>query len=202
MKVLAERSNAIFFWGPPTIIVCILFFYLRYGLDIRLMPRHYFFCFFISLFLSTLYNLIHRLTLPRILIEYDKAGIYVYNKRRGDPIIIRFEHLWSSISLGREDAYDEDFGHTECSSSLILMEGLELNTGYCSCNSATGTLRLELPNQHITLHGVKAVGQVKLELDRLVRNHKKEKMEFYEDQMMKRQREAELEELRKHDPDT
>ena len=202
MKVLAERSNAIFLWGPFAILISILYFYLRFEHGLRILPRHYFFWFFLTLFLSTLYNLIHRLTLPRILIEYDKAGIYVYKKRRGDPIIIRFEHLWGSISLGREDAYGEVGGTVEYLNSQILTEGLELNTGHCSCNTATGTLRIELPNQFITLHGVKNVGQVKLELDRLVREHKKEKMDFYEEQMLKRQREAELEELRKHDPNT
>jgi hypothetical protein len=44
--------------------------------------------------------------------------------------------------------------------------------------------------------------EVKLTLDRLVREHKKEKISFYEEKMMKHQREEELEELRKHDPNT
>ena len=102
------------------------------------------------------------------------------------------------MSFGGEDAFDE----LDVPSSAFVPDKEMLNTGYCSCNTTTGTLRIELPNQFITLHGIKNVGQVKLQLDRLVREHKKEKMTFYEEQMMKRQREAELEELRKHDPNT
>lgn len=200
MKVLAERSNAIFIWGPIAIAISLLHFYLRFEHNFTILPRHYTFWFFLSLFLSTLYNLIHRLMLPRILIEYDRAGIYVYQKRRGEPVIIRFEQLWGSTSMGRVDAYDEIDSNS--ASPMRVFDGLELNTGTCSCNSTTGTLRIELPNQFITIHGVKKVGEVKLTLDRLVREHKKEKMSFYEEQMMKRQREEELQELRKHDPDT
>jgi hypothetical protein len=44
--------------------------------------------------------------------------------------------------------------------------------------------------------------EVKLSLNRLVKEYKKEKMSFYEEKMMKHQREEELEELRKHDPNT
>lgn len=200
MKVLAERSNAIFFWGPPTIALCFIYIYLRwnFGWRRRLFRRHSLSYFVVILFISTIYNLIHRLFIPQVIIEYDKAGIYVYNKRRGDPIIIRFEHLWSSMSFGGEDAFDE----LDVPSSAFVPDKEMLNTGYCSCNTTTGTLRIELPNQFITLHGIKNVGQVKLQLDRLVREHKKEKMAFYEEQMMKRQREVELEELRKHDPNT
>lgn len=200
MKVLAERSNAIFVWGPFAIALSMAYFYMRFALDITLRPRYYVFGFFVSLFFSTLYNLVHRLMLPRVLIEYDRAGIYVYTKRRGEPMIIRFEHLWSSISMGGMDVYDEIVPRSD--DTCRGLDGMVLNTGTCSCNSVTGTLRIELPNQFITIHGVKKVGEVKLTLDRLVREHKKEKMSFYEEQMMKRQREEELEELRKHDPNT
>lgn len=204
MKVLAERSNTIFFLGPPIIAMCFFYMYMYWfiwGGTIRFHRRYSLLGFVIVLLFSTLYNFIHRLFIPKIIIEYDKAGIYVYNKRRGDPIIIRFEHLWSSMSFGGEDAFDE-LDKPEYVERYYLNKPLPLYTGCCSCNMTTGTLRIELPNQFITLHGIKEVGVVRLKLDSLVRKHYEEKMAFYEEQMMKRQREVELEELRKHDPNT
>lgn len=202
MKILAERSDAIFFWGPPTIVLCLIYMYVHWLIrDGIHFHRRSILGFVLILFFSTLYNFIHRLFIPKIIIEYDKAGIYVYNKRRGDPIIIRFEHLWSSLSLGGEDAFNE-LKKPEYVEGYYLPEPMPLITGSCSCNTATGTLRIELPNQFITLHGIKHVGIVRSNLERLVKNHYDEKMAFYEEQMMKRQREAELEELAKHDPNT
>lgn len=202
MKVLAERSNAIFLWGPFAILASMLYFYLYIKYDISLSPRYYYFGFFLSLFISTVYNLIHRIALPQILIEYDKAGIYVYNRRNKEPIIIRYEHLWSSVALPGEDEFDKFDAPDTSFWGMYFPEPRETVTGYSRPNAMTGSLRIELPNQFITIHGIKNVREVSRQLDRLVDENKKNKMEFYEAQMEKRRREDELAELAKHDINT
>lgn len=197
MKILAERSNAIFLWGPFAILVSVLYFYLYFRFDISLTPRYYFWGFFATLFFSTIYSLVHRISLPRVLIEYDKAGIYIYNRRNKDPIIIRYEQLWSTTALAGEkesddiDVPDYSFRGSE-----------ETITGYSSCNTMTGALRLELPDQFVKIHGVKNVRDVRRQLEKLIDENKRNKISFYEEQMEKKRREMDLEELAKHDPNT
>jgi hypothetical protein len=175
---------------------------MRFVCDIRILPGYYFTGFFFSLLVSTIYNLVHRIALPKILIEYDKAGIYIYNRRNKPPITIRYEQLWSATALPGEKDFDEIDSPDYSLSGFPFASSGEMITGYSNCNAMTGSLRLELPDQFIKLHGVKNVRDVRRQLDKLVYDNKKNKMAFYEDRMMKRQREVELEELRKHDPNT
>ncbi len=179
MKVLAERSDAIFYWGPPAIIISILYFYLRFGLGIRILPRYYFFVFFLTLLISTIYNLAHRLTLPKVLIEYDKAGIYIYKRRNKPAITIRYEQLWSATALTGEKDFDDLDGPAYGLKRLLLRGSSESITGNSSFNTMTGALRIELPDQFIKIHGVKNVQAVRRDLEKLIADSKKKRSGNY-----------------------
>lgn len=175
MKVLAERSNAIFCWGTIAIIISILYLYLRFGLGLRLLPRFFSF-FFLVLLLSTIYNLAHRLMLPKVLIEYDKAGIYIYKSRRKPAITLRYEELLSATALGGEKDYDDLGGPASGLKGLLLRGSSESITGNSSLNNMTGALRIELPDQFIKIHGVKNVQPVRRDLEKLIADNKKKKV--------------------------
>ncbi len=142
-------------------------------------------------FMFLLWILIRRLSIPRVIIEYDDFGLYIY--RKGMPVtLLRYESLWSMYV--HEEVIDsyEDF---DSSGSVRMQQSL---FGF----SATGAIRFETPNGFIVVSGISQVKTVEKEIRRMVEKNRQEFIDEMEGRIEKSQRERELEELAKHNTDT
>lgn len=142
-------------------------------------------------FMFLLWILIRRLSIPRVIIEYDDFGLYIY--RKGMPVtLLRYESLWS-MYIHEEviDSY-EDFDSSGYMRTQQSLWGL----------SATGAIRFETPNGFITVSGVSRVKEVEKEIKRMVKKNRREFLDEMYEGIEINQRQRELEELAKHNPDT
>lgn len=142
-------------------------------------------------FMFLLWVLIRRLSIPRVVIEYDDFGLYIY--RKGMPVtLLRYESLWS-MYVHEEiiDAY-EDFDSSGYVRTQQSLWGL----------SATGAIRFETPNGFIFVSGISRVKEVEKEIRRMVEKNRQEFIDGMEERIKENQRQRELEELAKHNPDT
>ena len=142
-------------------------------------------------FMLLLWVLVRRLSIPKVIIEYDDFGLYIY--RKGMPVtLLRYESLWSMYV--HEEVIDsyEDFDSSGYMRTQQSLWGL----------SATGAIRFEVPNGFITVSGVYRVKEVEKEIKRMVRKNRDEFIQAMEERIEKNQRQRELEELAKHNPNT
>lgn len=136
--------------------------------------------------------LVRRLSVPKTIIEYDDFGLYIY--RKGMPVtLLRYEELWSVYA--HEELFEayEDFD-SSCTSVSVKNS--------CWGLSQTGAIRIEAPNGFIVLSGIYHVKEVKKEIDRMVKKNRQEFIDALEENIKENQRQRELEELAKHNPDT
>lgn len=134
---------------------------------------------------------IRRLSIPKVIIEYDDFGLYIY--RKGMPVtLLRYEALWSTYV--HEEVIDsyEDFDSSGSVSTKPSFWGL----------SATGAIRFEVPNGFITVSGISRVKEVEKEIRKMVEKNRQEFIDELEENIKENQRQRELEELAKHNPDT
>lgn len=202
MKVLAQRANGWIFLAPCIIIsfavYLINYFNLIYNPErpfetIVIVLLSYRFLAVFFAFIYVLSSWILRVMTPKIIIEYDKAGIYIYQYKFMEPYIIRYENLYSVFA-------DEDLSEIYVRRSRFSPVRKISNPTWGM--SKTGNLRIELPEHFITLHGVKNVAQVKYELTNLIKDHRDSHDDWLEDRIEEAKRQEELEELAKHDPNT
>ncbi len=224
VKVLARRANCLLIVVPILMLVCgsafvysamVLskqiepnkdFLYVLYMFSLfggrrrhRYFYRHYYYnpeTLALSCALSygvefmlLFWVLVRRLSIPRVIIEYDDFGLYIYQK--GMPVtLLRYESLWSMyVHEEMIDAY-EDFD--SCVSARQSFWGL----------SATGAIRFETPNGFIVVSGISQVKEVEREIKRMVKKNRQEFIDEMEYRIKENQRQRELEELAKHNPDT
>ncbi len=183
MKVLAERSDKIFIWGPIVMLLCILVFSNR-SVFMGSLKGRYIVYFCVTVFGLVCFDLCHRITVPKIIIEYDDYGIYVYKHKKQQPITLRYSDL----------------------KGVLIMEGVndsyELNEGVSVDSPSTGMLRIQSTQGLTTLYGIKNVRQVGDQLKQMVDDYNRKAMEHYEARIEQMKRQRELEELQKHDPNT
>ncbi len=137
------------------------------------------------------YIFIRRLSIPKVIIEYDDYGLYLY--RKGMPVtLLRYEALWSVYA--QQELYDvyEDFDSTASVSVKNSLFGL----------SSSGAIRFETPDGFIVLSGIYHVRDVEREINRMVRKNRDEFVAKMEENIEENKRKRELEELAKHDPST
>lgn len=142
-------------------------------------------------FVFLFWLLIRRLSVPKIIIEYDDFGVYIYKK--GMPVtLLRYEALWSVYV--HEELFEsyEDFDSNVNVSVKKSLLGL----------SETGAMRIETPNGFIVLSGIYHIKEVERELKRMVKKNRQEFIDEMEERIKENQRQRELEELAKHNPDT
>ncbi len=203
MKVLAERSDKIFIVGPILLLVSgvILYFFTRdpYLLWRRIsrsltydIPSITAMVFFsaLSVFVATIFNLVERIAMPKVLIEYDNAGLYIYKHRNKEPILIRFESIWrisSEVDYGSEDITLKEYTYE---AAALSVKGL------------TGSLRLQTAEGVIKIRGIENVKDVERRLDKLHDEFMELRNERYEAIIAGKRRSEELAELAKHDPNT
>ena len=147
-----------------------------------------FFVCFLVLFLA-------RLSIPRTIMEYDDFGLYIY--RTGKPVtLLRYKEVWSTYSEG-------DFDNVEFSyhRGFYPRRNIKIGDPFWGLFK-TGSIRIETPDDFICLNGIYCVKTVEKELKRMVKKNRQEFVDEMEEKIKEIQRQRELEELAKHNPDT
>lgn len=186
MKVLAERSDKIFVWGPVVMLLCFFTISNRSFLFDFLSNRtgRHFCVACMVLGGLVCFDLLHRLIVPKIIIEYDDYGIYIYKYKKQPPITLRYSDLKGVLIMeGANDSYELDAGGN--------INGF-----------STGMLRIQSSKGLTTLYGIKNVRQVGNQLKKMVADYNRNVMEQYDQRIERSKRLRELEELQKHDPNT
>ncbi len=132
-----------------------------------------------------------RLFIPKILIEYDDTGLYIYhNKNR--VTTLRYDYLAGQNV--QTDLNEVSF--------WVRYRGIVKVTNFSGGLIKTGSIRFECPDGFITVRGIANVKQVGKEIDRMVRKSREEYERTLEGKMLEQIAQRELEELLKHNPDT
>jgi len=146
-------------------------------------------------FLTFLVLFLARLSTPKTIMEYDDFGVYIY--RTGKPVtLLRYKEIWSAYSEGDFDnvefCYHRGF-HTR--------KNIKVGDPFWGLFK-TGSIRIETPDDFICLDGIYRVKAVEREIKRMVKKNRQEFIEEMEERIEENQRQRELEELAKHNPDT
>ena len=138
---------------------------------------------------------LQRILTPRIIIEYDDFGFYIY--RMGKPVtLLRYEELWSTYA-------EEDFENVEFCyhRGFYRSRNIKISDPFWGIFK-TGSIRIETPEDFICLGGIYHVKEVEREIKRMVRKNRREFLDEMYENIEENQRQRELEELAKHNPDT
>lgn len=201
MKVLAYRSNQIFITAPILVPLCFIVLQPMVGsiLSFR-VHSDLFWCFFItvsSIMLSQLIGFVERLFMPKVLIECDNCGIYIYKYKRSEPILLRYEHIWdcrAQVNNGAEDIpLNMDYNPNEADS----YERAGITT-----TPLVGMLKFNTPYEVVRVHGIKDVKAVERKLASIRYDFKEKQDEWIDFNIEYSKRQEELKELAKHDINT
>ncbi len=206
MKVLAKRENSMLIFFPLSLFIFIpgivniinWFIETDFFNAVRVADTDDFNYLMLSLLLNVLVliiilsftgclliRFIETLLTPPIVMEYDEYGIYIYNRLK-ETRVIRFYDIKSQVSEESDvDIYNYKY-HIKLATVKVL----------------TGTLRIELLDGFVRVDCVANVKDVERKLKDLVRKEEHKKIAELEARVEKIKRERELEELRKHNPDT
>lgn len=147
----------------------------------------YFICFLLP-FLARLFT-------PRTIMEYDDFGVYIY--RTGKPVtLLRYEELWSTYA-------EEDFENAEFCyhRGFYRCRNIKVSNPFWGLFK-TGSIRIETSDSFINLGGIYHVKEVEREIKRMVKKNRQEFIDETEERIKENQRQRELEELAKHNPNT
>ncbi len=201
MKVLAQRANGLIFVAPFFLISLVIYivdiFNTVYNPEhietILLLLLDYRFIVMLISFVYMLSKWVLRVMTPKVIIEYDRAGIYIYQYKFMEPYILRYENLYSVFAdIDLKEIYVKRNRFSPIRKISNPTWGM----------SKTGSLRIELPDHFITLHGVKNVAKVKYDLTNLIKDYRDTRDDWLEDRIEEVKRRDELAELAKHDPNT
>ncbi len=168
VKILAKRSNLIFYMGPIVMAICVLILVnakdlFQFVEICGFGRRGYQFvvglvCLAISFLAICTFVFLKRLTMPKVVIEYDDNFIYINKTKKEPAIILRF----SDIKRVSSDEFVEEDAE---------FEGI---------TSSISVLRIQTVDRIITVYGIKNCTDVKFALNRLVKNYTKKRMEQYD----------------------
>lgn len=165
VKILAKRSDAIFYISAVVVPASVLLlvninkicgFIEGYGFSGMRLKWSIIFYAILS-FSVCVYNFFQRLTVPKVVIEYDDNFIYI-NKTKNEPtIVLRFSEYKGGFS----------------------QEVVGDNTESVGVFSTASVLRIQTNNGIINVYGIANCTKVKLELNRLAREYDKRSLEKY-----------------------
>ena len=195
MRALAYRSNKIFITAP---IITVIGFFVLYGL-LRTVHRWNFELVIsvVTLIVSQVTGFTERLFMPKVLIECDDCGLYIYKYRKSKPILLRYENIWdcrAQVNNGSEDFPVSDSYNPDKADSY---ERVGIAT-----KSFVGMLNINTPHQVIRVHGIRNVKAVERELASIRYDFKEKQNDCLDYNIERVKREEELQELAKHNPDT
>lgn len=198
MKVLAYRSNKIFITAPILVPICC---FLLYQIMIHSHGiygwRLEFFLSILSVAVSQLIGFIERLFMPKVLIEYDDCGVYIYKYKKSEPILLRYEHIWDCRAQTNEGAEDIPLNMDYNPNVADSYERAGITP-----TPLVGMLKFSTPYEVVRVHGIKDVKAVERELASIRYDFKEKRDEWLDYNIERSRREKELEELAKHDPNT
>ena len=198
MKVLAYRSNKIFITAPILVPVCCIIMYV--------LLKHYRFYYgwvfeiftaVSSIMLSQLGGFVERLFMPKVLIEYDNCGLYIYKYRKSEPILLRYEHIWDCRAQTNEGSEDIPLNMDYNPNVADSYERAGITT-----TPLVGMLKFNTPYEVIRVHGIKDVKAVERELASIRYDFKDKQDDWIDYNIEYSRRQKELEELAKHDINT
>lgn len=198
MKVLAYRSNKIFFTAPILIPLC--FIVLSEMIQHTYRMHGWMWELFIGIagvMLSQLIGFIERIFMPKVLIEYDDCGLYIYKYRKSKPILLRYENIWDCRVQTNEGAEDVPLSMNYSSRTADSYERTAITS-----KSLVGMLKFNTPYEIITVHGIRDVKSVERELASIRYDFKEKQEEWLNYNIEHSIRQKELEELAKHDINT
>lgn len=132
-----------------------------------------------------------RLFIPKIIIEYDDVGLYIYHNQK-DVTVLRYDYLAGKNV--QTDLNEVSF--------WVRYRGMVKITNFSGGLIKTGSIRFECPDGFITVRGVADVKAVGKEIDRMVRKNREKYEKELEERLLEIKTQRELEELLKHDPNT
>ena len=106
--------------------------------------------------------------------------------------LLRYEALWSVYA--HEELFESYEDFDSCASVSVKNSFFGL--------SRTGAIRIETPHEFIVLSGIYHVKEVEKEIKKMVKKNRREFVENMEERIKENQRQRDLEELAKHNPDT
>lgn len=180
MKVLARRANGILIFGPVFMALCFAFWLFcaqhpREVSDMYLFEDLYMRFLLISIFFFpvTLWIFVQRLFVPKVIIEYDDHGLYIY-RRRKETVVLRYEYL------------NNLYAEADLQDVVVYVGPRSIFTGYrrrfeiggiLEKIIKTGSLEIRTDDGIVTLKGVHNVKEVKVDIDRLIRKHRRRQEE-------------------------
>ena len=219
MKVLARRANGLLIVAPICFVVLLVllsmaivvlfhiecpewFEKLANDVLIRDYWRHIGFYrhrrIALNVFFQTLFwmpicliSFFDRLFIPKIIMEYDDTGIYIYHNKK-DVTLLRYDYL-----AGQN--IETDLNEV---SYWVRYRGMVKITNFSGGLIKPGSIRFETPDGFVKVRGVANVKEVGREIDRMVRITREEYEKELEEKMLKQIAQRDLEELLKHDPNT
>ena len=132
-----------------------------------------------------------RLFIPKIIIEYDDVGLYIYHNQK-DVTVLRYDYLAGKNV--QTDLNEVPF--------WVRYRGMVKITNFSGGLIKTGSIRFECPDGFITVRGVAEVKEVGREIDRMVRKCREEYEKELEESLLEIKTQRELEEMLKHNPNT
>ena len=198
MKALAYRSNLIFITAPILVPICFLV-----SLQIFSHTRFFYGWLFellltvLTVMVSQLIGFVERLFMPKVLIEYDDCGLYIYKYRKSKPILLRYENIWDCRA--RVNSGSEDFPMSE---SFNPNKADSYERVSISSKAFVGMLNINTPHEVIRVHGIKDVKAVERKIASIRYEFKEKRDEWLDYNIELVRRERELEELAKHDINT
>lgn len=220
MKVLARRANGLLIVAPICFVISLVVFSMAtvfiFHIDspewfetlaTNFFTSDYWGCcgrtsraishamdsFVLSIFLIIicLVSFFDRLFVPKIIIEYDDVGLYIYHNKK-DVTILRYDFL--SGKNVQTDLNEISY--------WVRYRGLVKITNFSGGLIKTGSIRFECPDGFITVRGVADVKAVGREIDRMVRKNREEYEKELEERILEIKTQRDLEEILKHDPNT
>ncbi len=200
MKILAKRDNTIFVVAPIMLIVSFicLFALIDMKIDIKIDIDVADIGFGL-LYSVTFIRFFLRLSVPPVILEYDDNFLYV-NRRFKESIAISYKNF-IDVSDVKEKVDFKEMRYLK-RKIIWLREDYEKYYQYLIALATTGVLNLNYEGGYIRLHGIKNVETVETELEKIIREKKRENTEKIEGKLAEMQRQRELEELAKHDINT
>ncbi len=192
MKVLAKRADRFIYCTPFILLIFIIMSALLIA-EIKGYVRlgRNFFPGYLSFFImSIIYvtGFCSVIRMPKDVIEYDDYGIYIYKRKNQEPILIRYEQIWSNTA--------------EPDELTVYLRGPCYSYKSFKTNLPTGTLRIELRDEFVRVPFLADIKRVEGNLRNLVNENRRQFIEEMEQRIAEMNRAEELEELKKHDPST
>ncbi len=199
IKVLAYRSNKIFITAPILVPLCFFIIWMSigggFGLGYRIRIHMLLMSF--TIMISQLAGFIERFFIPKVIIEYDDFGLYIYKYKRRDPILLHYEQIWGCRAHINEGAEDIPFNFDPFSGQEYSYENTAIRT-----TQFVGSLKFNTPHSVINVHGIKDVKAVERKLAAMRYDFKEDYEEWLNYNIEQSKRNEELEELAKHNINT